>query len=200
VGSTVVAVSEAAATILWALANDAENTALLVHSGVVDELLLAIAIRTRSVATALLRRSRAPVNNNTNATTAATASNGNSNSNSSGNSTGNGGSVSSGMLLKQLPQHQLQHGQVASIAFATIARILQQAAAASDVADPQKQPSEGASVLLPLVVQPVRCAFFGRNLHSRMPLSFTPLLRLKRADVWPMAVLSEVHFSYQFTL
>jgi hypothetical protein len=33
----------------------------------------------------------------------------------------------------------------------------------------------------------VRCAFFGRNLHSRMPLSFTPLLRLKRChacDQW----------------
>jgi hypothetical protein len=28
-----------------------------------------------------------------------------------------------------------------------------------------------------------RCAFFDRNLHSRMPLSFTPLLRLKRAGV-----------------
>jgi hypothetical protein len=27
----------------------------------------------------------------------------------------------------------------------------------------------------------VRCAFFGRNLHSRMPLSFTPLLRLTNA-------------------
>jgi hypothetical protein len=26
----------------------------------------------------------------------------------------------------------------------------------------------------------VRCAFMDRNLHSRMPLSFTPLLRLKR--------------------
>jgi hypothetical protein len=29
----------------------------------------------------------------------------------------------------------------------------------------------------------VRCAFSNRYLHSRMPLSFTPLLRLKRADV-----------------
>jgi hypothetical protein len=31
----------------------------------------------------------------------------------------------------------------------------------------------------------VRCAFFGRNLHSKMPLVPTPLLRLKRAGVWP---------------
>jgi hypothetical protein len=32
-----------------------------------------------------------------------------------------------------------------------------------------------------------RCTFFDRNLHSRMPLSFTPLLRLKRChacDQW----------------
>ena len=33
----------------------------------------------------------------------------------------------------------------------------------------------------------VRCAFFDRNLHSRMPLSFTPVLRLKllhACDQW----------------
>jgi hypothetical protein len=48
-------------------------------------------------------------------------------------------------------------------------------------------------------IRVVRCAFFGRNLHSRMPLDPTPA-RFKRADVSPMAFLSEVHFSYQFTL
>jgi hypothetical protein len=45
----------------------------------------------------------------------------------------------------------------------------------------------------------VRCAFSGRNLHSRMPLDPTHV-RLKRAGVWPMAFISVVHFSYRFTL
>jgi hypothetical protein len=42
----------------------------------------------------------------------------------------------------------------------------------------------------------VRCAFFDRNPHSRMPLSFMPLLRLKRChacDQCPMSFLSSVH-------
>jgi hypothetical protein len=42
---------------------------------------------------------------------------------------------------------------------------------------------------------------FDRNLHSRMPLSFTPLLRLKLLQACDaMAFLSDVHFSNQFTL
>jgi hypothetical protein len=45
----------------------------------------------------------------------------------------------------------------------------------------------------------VRCAFFDRDLHSRMPLDPTHV-RLKRTCVWPMTFLSDVHFSYQFTL
>jgi hypothetical protein len=45
----------------------------------------------------------------------------------------------------------------------------------------------------------VRCAFFGRNLHSRMPLDPTHV-RLKRTCVCPVAFLSEVHSSYRFTL
>jgi hypothetical protein len=40
---------------------------------------------------------------------------------------------------------------------------------------------------------------FDRKLHSRMPLDPTHV-RLKRTRVWPMAFLSGVHFSYQFTL
>jgi hypothetical protein len=44
-----------------------------------------------------------------------------------------------------------------------------------------------------------RCAFSDRNLHSRMPLD-PPLVCLQRTCVWPMAFLSGVHFSYQFTL
>jgi hypothetical protein len=45
----------------------------------------------------------------------------------------------------------------------------------------------------------VRCAFFDRNLHSRMPLVPTPA-RLKRAGVRPMTFLSEVHSSYRLAL
>jgi diketogulonate reductase-like aldo/keto reductase len=47
----------------------------------------------------------------------------------------------------------------------------------------------------------VRRAFFDRHLHSRMPLSFTPLLRLKRChacDQWPSS--RESTASYRFTL
>jgi uncharacterized protein YeeX (DUF496 family) len=50
-------------------------------------------------------------------------------------------------------------------------------------------------------VEMVRCAVFDRGLHSRVVrLRFTPLLRFKRAGVWPMAFFSGVHFSYRFTL
>jgi hypothetical protein len=48
-----------------------------------------------------------------------------------------------------------------------------------------------------------RCAFFDRNLHSRMPLVPTParLQRaVQRAGVCPMAFHSGVHSSYRFTL
>jgi hypothetical protein len=40
---------------------------------------------------------------------------------------------------------------------------------------------EGAYVTV--ATHEVRCAFFGRNLHSGRPLVPTPLLRLKRAGV-----------------
>jgi hypothetical protein len=41
----------------------------------------------------------------------------------------------------------------------------------------------------------VRCSGFARILHSRMLLSFTPLLRLKPLHAWePMAFLSGVHY------
>jgi heat shock protein 5 len=49
-------------------------------------------------------------------------------------------------------------------------------------------------------IKTVRCAFFGRNSHSRVPLGFTPLLRLKRTSVCPMAFLSGVHYSYRLAL
>jgi hypothetical protein len=45
----------------------------------------------------------------------------------------------------------------------------------------------------------VWCAFFGRNLHSRMPLDPTHV-RLKRICVLPMAFISEVQSSYRFAL
>jgi hypothetical protein len=57
-----------------------------------------------------------------------------------------------------------------------------------------------AVVYYDLDVVIARCAFFDRHLHSRMSIGFHALLRLKRAGVWPMAFLSGVHFSYQFTL
>ena len=47
----------------------------------------------------------------------------------------------------------------------------------------------------------VRCAFFDKDLHSRMPLSFTPLLRLKRChacDQWHTSRVSTA--SYRFTI
>jgi hypothetical protein len=45
----------------------------------------------------------------------------------------------------------------------------------------------------------VWCAFFDRNLRSRMPLVPKPA-RLKRACVWPKAFLLDFHSSYRFSL
>jgi hypothetical protein len=39
------------------------------------------------------------------------------------------------------------------------------------------------NLMLSVLDHGVRCALFDRNLHSRMPLGFMPLLRLKRAGV-----------------
>ena len=58
VQSPVVAVCDAAVTVLWTLAASNYNTvALLVHCGVVDELLLAVAVRSQPSSTAARRRS-----------------------------------------------------------------------------------------------------------------------------------------------
>jgi hypothetical protein len=48
----------------------------------------------------------------------------------------------------------------------------------------------------------VRCALFDRDLHSRVPLSFTPLLfRLKLLRAWDQwHFLSGVHSSYRLAL
>jgi hypothetical protein len=55
--------------------------------------------------------------------------------------------------------------------------------------------STGATVvLLGRCDKIVRCPFSIINLHSRMPLSFTPLLRLKQTGVRLIAFLSGVHF------
>jgi enolase len=80
----------------------------------------------------------------------------------------------------------------------------------SEGIDTVAAPPFGGSIVLSLsamqtvsatvaTVAAARCALFGRNLHSRMPLDPTHV-RLKRTCVRLMAFLSEVHSSYRLAL